>query len=39
VLRVATAARGAGYAALAALPAVRLAKKCLQTVGVHKRPK
>lgn len=39
VLRVATAARGAGYAALAALPAVRLAKKCLQTVGVLKRPK
>ena len=38
VLRVAVGTRGAGYGALAALPAVRLAKKGLQAVGVLKRP-
>jgi CelD/BcsL family acetyltransferase involved in cellulose biosynthesis len=39
VLRVAAGVRGTGYAALGALPAMRLAKKGLQAVGLFKRPK
>ena len=39
MLRVAAGVRGAGSAALAALPAMRLAKKGLQAIRVLKRPK